>query len=101
MPKHCSAFGCSNRDGTECRSKGIKFHEFPKDDNLKREWVKVIRRENFVPTKTSYLCSCHFKSEDYFTGKTERGVEVKNKRLKFGVIPSIFEGMPQYYQPKV
>lgn len=52
-------------------------------DLLKR-WVLNIRRENFVPTKKSVVCSDHFE-EEWFdrTGQTVR--------LRSGALPTKFK----------
>lgn len=49
-------------------------HQFPKDEKLKRKWLKAIRRVNFVPKIGSRLCRNHFQESDYikiskYTGK--------------------------------
>lgn len=51
----------------------------PSDLDLKKKWLEVIPGNL---GKSSVVCSLHFKPEDY---RTEA-----RKRLKPGVIPSIF-----------
>ena len=57
---------------------------FPDDDYRKQEWLDLVQRENFtVVTKSSRLCSAHFKSSEF--------VEAPGKLLlKDNARPSIF-----------
>ncbi|CAG0904252.1 unnamed protein product, partial [Darwinula stevensoni] len=52
--------------------------------NLLKKWVQVMRRKDFHPTKTIYLCGKHFTEEDFEVGGLIR-------RLKPDAIPSIFD----------
>ena len=66
MVKSCSAVGCTNRSG-RCK-RGISFYRFPADPEKWAQWVAAVRRENWEPKKSSWICSAHFvsgkKSED-------------------------------------
>ncbi|XP_022162990.1 THAP domain-containing protein 2-like [Myzus persicae] len=62
MPYKCCAYGCNNRDGL---GKNIKLFRFPDDDNRKKEWLDLVQRENFTVTKSSRLCSAHFRSSEF------------------------------------
>jgi hypothetical protein len=61
---------CSNRGG----------HVFPKDEKLKKKWIKVIKRnmdrnkyQLWNPTKTSVVCKLHFLPSDYLSETTCSG----------------------------
>ena len=81
MVKSCAAYGCSNRFE---KDSDLSFHSFPlKNPNLLKEWLVVLKREKFVPSKYSFLCSEHFLAEDYNNNN-------KKLHLKPDVVPSIF-----------
>uniref|UniRef100_A0A667WP22 THAP-type domain-containing protein n=1 Tax=Myripristis murdjan TaxID=586833 RepID=A0A667WP22_9TELE len=90
MLDFCAAYGCSNERSIETRSRGITFHRFPKDSSLKREWELAVKREGFVATERSLLCSEHFKADDF-----DRTGQIV--RLRHGVKPSVFN-FPSHLQ---
>ncbi|XP_013887674.1 THAP domain-containing protein 1 isoform X2 [Austrofundulus limnaeus] len=70
MVQTCSAYGCKNR--------------FP----LARpvvcgKWVAAMRRNNFMPTKYSNICSQHFTADCFKR-------ECNNRVLKENAVPSLF-----------
>lgn len=78
------------------KTEGLSFHEVPVDIGLKEKWISAIRRDNWTPNSTSCytkVCSRHFKGEDFIEGK--------RRRLRKGVVPSVFEDYPPYLQPKI
>uniref|UniRef100_A0A667WM02 Si:ch73-130a3.4 n=1 Tax=Myripristis murdjan TaxID=586833 RepID=A0A667WM02_9TELE len=78
MPVFCAACGCNNRRSIQTRSR------------LRRQWEVALRREDFVATETSKLCSEHFKPEDL-----DRTGQIV--RLRDGAIPSVFS-FPSHLQ---
>lgn len=65
----CCAVGCSNRQGRP----GKRFFAFPKDKKQRDKWIAAVKREKWVPSRYSRLCSDHFVSGksailNYFTG---------------------------------
>lgn len=90
MPDFCAAYGCSNRRSLKTRARGITFHLFPKTGKMRRQWELALRRDGFVASDRTLLCSEHFRGEDFDrTGQ--------NVRLKDGVVPSIFN-FPSHLQ---
>lgn len=84
MVVSCSAYNCKNRYH---KSSHVKFHRFPlKNDVLLTQWLLAVKRKDFYPTKNSFLCSNHFKDDDY----NKRG-NIKNWRLKHNAVPSMFD----------
>ena len=66
------------------------FLRFPKDSNLKRQWELAVKREGFVATERSLLCSEHFQPDDF-----DRTGQIV--RLRHGVKPSVFH-FPSHLQ---
>ncbi|XP_060761169.1 THAP domain-containing protein 6 [Neoarius graeffei] len=83
MPGWCSAYSCSNERTVSNRSRGITFHKFPKDKDLRKKWEVALRREGFTASDQSIVCSQHFKQADF----DQTGQIV---RLCHGAIPSLF-----------
>ena len=82
MAVHCSVFGCTNNNYT---LKGkISIHTFPKDPDVRSTWIRATRRQNWIPTKSSVVCSDHFHKNDFKIMKPGK----KNPMLKPGAIPS-------------
>ena len=85
MPNyHCCVPLCEN----DSRYKeNLSFHHFPVDENIRKEWIAKIRRdvgEFFQVTKSTVVCSAHFKPE-------EIKVTQAGKRVLFSKsVPSIF-----------
>ena len=59
---------------------GIKFYRFPTDPERRRKWIAAVRRENWMPTAYTWICSQHF-----ITG------EKSNNPLAPNYVPSVFE----------
>ncbi|KAK0152322.1 DNA transposase THAP9 [Merluccius polli] len=64
--------------------------KFPSDTGLRRQWEVAVRREGFVVTESSKLCSEHFKPDDF-----DRTGQVV--RLRDGATPSVFN-FPSHLQ---
>lgn len=56
---------------------------FPKDEARRRQWMIAVRRENWVPSDNSRICSIHFET-NYFLPDGDR------LALKPEAVPSIF-----------
>ena len=89
MGKYCAANGCSNIH----KDKGISLHMFPKDPTLKEKWLFAMNRKGFQPTKSSSVCSVHFKPEDFEVGekslKDRKRVHLKKQSTGFKVCVQI------------
>ncbi|XP_074527446.1 THAP domain-containing protein 6-like [Halichoeres trimaculatus] len=83
MVHSCVAWDCKNRGTVQTRTRGITFHCFPKDVRVKKQWEVALRRKGFTASRSSRICSDHFRQEDFDrTGQTVR--------IRSGVIPSVF-----------
>lgn len=67
---------------------------FKRPDILKL-WVKAIRRENWIPSKYSRLCSEHFLQTDY-----SQNPGCTAKVLKPDAVPTIFS-FPKHLMKKL
>jgi hypothetical protein len=100
MANSCVA-NCTNKS---CLSSGISLHTTPfyNDDRpeakrRRKIWVDFINAKRvFVPSKTSTLCSAHFKPEDYerrfsiLSGQTKPNYpKLRSDELGICVYPSI------------
>ncbi|XP_071422461.1 peroxynitrite isomerase THAP4 isoform X1 [Pithys albifrons albifrons] len=82
----CAAANCSNRQGKACRG-AVSFHRFPlKDSKRLIQWLKAVQRDNWTPTKYSFLCSEHFTKDSF-----SRRLEDQHRLLKPTAVPTIFQ----------
>ncbi|XP_046383548.1 uncharacterized protein LOC124154082 isoform X2 [Ischnura elegans] len=97
MVNHCVVWGCNFKYTSRKKVPGaenVSLHAFPSEitrRELREEWVKAIARVNWVPSKSSAVCSQHFRPEDMdYTGQT--------RRLRDGAVPSVFPTYPKHLQ---
>ena len=96
----CAAYGCNSRSD---RGDKISFHQFPKDNKLRKLWIAKINRGEsavklFKPTHHK-LCGKHFEDDQFeassiLASKIGFGENVK-KRLKSDAVPTIFKEQPE------
>ncbi|XP_035227907.1 THAP domain-containing protein 2-like [Stegodyphus dumicola] len=78
MVNSCVAFGCTNR---RIAGSGITFHRIPKDPMLREAWIQAIRRKDWNPSANAFLCSEHFKEEDFNKRYASHLVTLKKRVL--------------------
>lgn len=94
--RYCVAGGpnkasCTNTSYTE----GVSMHYFPSAEDIRQKWTKFVRRhrKDFVPSKTSSLCSVHFEESCFeqrsavFSGESANLPKFK-RCLSKGSIPT-------------
>ena len=89
---HCVAFGCSNGEKAT-KERGVSFHRFPRNDETRRKWVVALKLKKLPPhyDRTGYVCSEHFREEDYQRDLQAELLGTKKRRvLKEGSVPSVF-----------
>ena len=94
MVKHCVVHFCSNSNKT-----GHTMHKFPKDANLKRQWVKFVqvKRADFKePSVHSVISSGHF-SQKVDSSLTTRFSGSKILRSFEKQAPGKVQGLSQNY----
>ena len=102
MPHHCSVSGCTSNSKS---SPSLSFHSFPSDTDVWRVWICNICRDErqgqWTINASTHVCSLHFKDDSYHEArwKRERKMERKNRMLKPGSSPTIFECFPECLHP--
>ncbi|CAK1580409.1 unnamed protein product [Parnassius mnemosyne] len=80
----CAVISCKARSEVSSVAKGgISFHRFPKKPDIRKQWIEITGRKDWIPTKSSTICSQHFNEDDF---------EVKNSKkryLKNGAVPHV------------
>lgn len=66
----------------------LLYFRFPKKQNMRQAWVKAIGKKDFVPTKSSILCSLHFSKECLYY--PNNGGEKQRIRLRPDSVPTLF-----------
>ena len=58
MP-HCVAYGCTPkvRAAAQATREKILYHKFPEDKAVRNAWIAKIKREEFVLSRRSKVCS--------------------------------------------
>lgn len=80
----------------------VQVFGFPKNEELRKAWIRAIARQNFVPSKYSRVCALHFKYDDilressYVDTATGRTVSapLTHHRLHPHAVPSRFPDRP-------
>lgn len=86
MPNYCCVAGCKQHSA---KSADESFHFIPKDNVLRKKWIKAIRRKNWVPSNQSRVCSRHFEKCDFTETNSASPVCFQKRHLKREAIPSL------------
>lgn len=88
MP-YCMVPSCTNCS-KKTKGSDISYHRLPNDQQMRRTWLRRIRRMNLPKANSCYVCSAHF-TPDCFEGSLKELFGMKTKKtLKPGSVPSIF-----------
>ena len=65
--RHCIAYGYTPkvRGAATADGKNISLNKFPEDKAVRKAWLVKMKRENFVPSRHSRVCSLHFTNESF------------------------------------
>ena len=83
----------------------VGMYRFPKELELKEEWINAIPRKNWTVSPFLRVCARHFSTDDFVmesrdqrTRRSRRrdSTNLKISRLKKGAIPHIFPQLPRY-----
>ena len=85
MVYKCCVVNCrSNYSGQEPTT----VFSFPKDEDIRKRWVKFVNRKDWQPTSSSYICKKHFEPKYYKKGENNKHHRL-NKNMK--PVPTIFD----------
>nr|XP_014335514.1 PREDICTED: THAP domain-containing protein 4-like [Bos mutus] len=94
-PQRCAAVALTLQAVRRVRGNSIALRElnttaarfqFPlKDSKRLMQWLKAVQRDNWTPTKYSFLCSEHFTKDSF-----SKRLEDQHRLLKPTAVPSIF-----------
>ena len=83
---YCTAVGCNNN-----QLSNTTFHRYPKDPELRRQWLERAGRSGWKPSTTSVLCGEHFDRDCFNVMDTHSDLNLRTKKsLKPDAIPTIF-----------
>ena len=99
MVNSCTAYGCSSR---YVKGGSKSFHKFPsKNLELCKRWIVALKREIFIPTKYTCICSDHFLEAIYNYCIPDKNVDHHYKPiLKLNAVPSVFVFSANTQKPK-
>ena len=109
MPNLCCVPGCKS-NYQSCLKAGensVSVFHFPKNENLKIQWLKAIPRADYSPTQYSVVCAKHFVSgdiirEDIYLLPDGTTKKIPTKvRLSVTAVPCIFPNLPAYLSKTV
>jgi len=91
----CCVPMCTTMRNRRLDAKGekIPLHEFPKDEETKKRWIKNINKKNWIPKVYNKVCGKHFLETDYKPS-------VKIKMLNPTAVPTVFESFPKALQER-
>ena len=79
----CAVVGCSNHDRQQ-KELGIKFHRFPKDNQVRLKWINACKRADSFSPDVARVCSMHFDKSDYLR---DLKAELMNDLVKLNLKP--------------
>jgi hypothetical protein len=81
--------GCINCS-KKTKGSDISYHLLPNDQQMRRTWLRRVRRDNLPKANLCYVCSSHFTTV-CFEGSLKELFGMKGKKaLKPGSVPLIF-----------
>lgn len=88
----CCAIATCKNYGRKTKKLGLSviYHVFPKDEDIRKEWLIKCKRQDQFNYKNSYVCSEHFLESDYEDDLRNRLLGLpQRKTLKKHAIPSL------------
>ncbi|XP_049315041.1 uncharacterized protein LOC105224439 isoform X3 [Bactrocera dorsalis] len=85
----CAVANC--RSDNHSKASNCSFYIFPSNIELAKKWVEFCRRKDYFNPKTSFICMKHFTRDDFGNSLQFETGYARNRLLKRGVVPSIYE----------
>nr|CAI5854213.1 unnamed protein product [Callosobruchus analis] len=65
MPKPCCVPGCKSNCDSSLKVEGQKSSfKFPKNELLRKKWIRAIPMKDWIPSESQTVCCLHFNSYD-------------------------------------
>lgn len=79
----CSVSTCkSNSAKAKAEGQNLMFFTFPKDSQIRKEWVRKCYRKDKWNPDNKRVCSKHFKQHDFEDEMQARLLNIQPKKLK-------------------
>lgn len=79
----CSVAICkSNSKKAKAAGENLMFFRFPKDIQIRKEWIQKCHRQDKWNSDNKRICSKHFKTDDYQDELQARLLDLQPKVLK-------------------
>lgn len=80
MPAYCSVADCMSNSKTS-KNQGIQFHRLPKSAEYAEKWVKFCSKKQSSVYRNGFVCSRHFRDEDYDVIRIALTEDTKPKKI--------------------
>lgn len=70
--KKSCILGCKTKTGEQ-----VHYHDFPVNKVIRKKWIAACKLRNTQVKDNMFICSAHFKKNDYLTGKLARKISFK------------------------
>lgn len=96
---YCPVYGC-NSDSQKNKDAKLHFFEFPKaskgpEEKKRRDvWINFCKRKNFIPSRSTRICSLHFNSDAYIHSNSPEFLssigftDTRRVKLKNNAVPT-------------
>ena len=61
MPGNCAVFGCFSSS----KKKNVSLHSFPKEENIRKRWIHLCKRQDSINVNNAKICSLHFEENAF------------------------------------
>ncbi|XP_044262142.1 THAP domain-containing protein 5-like [Tribolium madens] len=87
----CSVAICkSNAQKAKRGGEKIKFFSFPKNPEIRKEWVRRCHRKDKWDPRNKRICSKHFTDGDYQDSLQAKLLNIRPEKLKPTAVPSLY-----------